>query len=116
MLKRIRTHTDTPVLMLTARGDDVDRIVGLEMGRTTISPSRSIRGSWSHGSGPYFGARAIRRERPRWPRQRSAPVGDVEMETGTRIVLRDGEPVSLTAAEFSLLEILLGRGVYRHAG
>jgi two-component system response regulator CpxR len=38
VLKRIRTHTDTPVLMLTARGDDVDRIVGLEMGADDYLP------------------------------------------------------------------------------
>ena len=32
VLKAVREHSDTPVLMLTARGDDIDRIVGLEIG------------------------------------------------------------------------------------
>jgi two-component system response regulator CpxR len=38
VLRRIRTHSSTPVLMLTARGDDVDRIVGLEIGADDYLP------------------------------------------------------------------------------
>ncbi len=38
VLKAIREHADTPVLMLTARGDDVDRIVGLEIGADDYLP------------------------------------------------------------------------------
>lgn len=110
VLKRIRTHTDTPVLMLTARGDDVDRIVGLEMGADDYLPK------------PFNPRELVARLRAILRRSGDPPgkssmvaatirhhVGDVEMETGTRTVLRDGEPVNLTAAEFSLLEILLGR-------
>jgi DNA-binding response OmpR family regulator len=117
VLKQIRARINTPVLMLTARGDDVDRIVGLEMGaddylpkpfnpRELVARLRAIlrRSKREAGSGSV-GVTCVRHR-----------VGDVEMDLGTRTVLRSGETVELTAAEFSLLEILLlkaGRVVTR---
>ena len=46
VLRQLRTQSPVPVLMLTARGDDVDRIVGLEIGADDYLPSHSIRGNW----------------------------------------------------------------------
>jgi len=47
ILKEIRTDFSVPVIMLTAKGEDTDRIVGLELGgRTITSPNPSIPGSW----------------------------------------------------------------------
>jgi CheY-like chemotaxis protein len=58
LCRRLRTRSEVPVIMLTAKGDDVDRIVGLEMGGMTISPSRSIRVScWRASGRSYAGPR-----------------------------------------------------------
>ena len=47
--RRIRQRSDVPILMLTARDDDIDKIIGLEVVRTTIRPSRSTPESSSPG-------------------------------------------------------------------
>ncbi|MDP1993337.1 MAG: response regulator transcription factor [Syntrophales bacterium] len=108
VLKQMRARTNTPVLMLTARGDDVDRIIGLEMGaddyltkpfnsRELVARLRAIlRRSNLETEKVSAGTTSVRHR-----------VGDVEMDTGTRTVLRAGKPVDLTSVEFALLEILL---------
>ena len=108
VLQRLRSQLDTPVLMLTARDEEVDRIVGLEMGADDYLPKpfnpREL----------IARARAIlRRTRDRHERGpvSSSPetisVGDIEMDTGSRIVRRNGEKVELTSVEFGCLEMLL---------
>ncbi|MEM5786785.1 MAG: response regulator transcription factor [Syntrophobacteraceae bacterium] len=103
ILKRIRSLLNVPILMLTARGEDVDRIVGLEMGADDYLPKpfnpREL----------VARIRAILRrsgERPGGAPQLIA-VGDIEMDIGGRIVRRAGRPLELTSLEFSLLEALL---------
>jgi two-component system response regulator CpxR len=116
VLRRIRAGSRTPVLMLTARGDDVDRIVGLELGADDYLPKpfnpREL----------VARIRAIlRRTKPdssgiATPLSERLIVGDVELDTGTRVVRRAGELVNLTAVEFNLLEVFLraaGRVVTR---
>ena len=51
-LRRIREKSQVPVIMLTAKGDETDRVVGLELGQMTISPSRSAPASSWPASGP----------------------------------------------------------------
>jgi two-component system response regulator CpxR len=109
VLRRIRSESNLPVLMLTARGDDVDRIVGLESGADAYLPKpfnpREL----------VARIRAIlRRAKADEPRGeldqtmgRPLTVGDVELDPGTRVVTRAGEMVELTAVEFDLLEKLL---------
>ena len=108
VLRRIRAKTAMPVLMLTARGDDVDRIVGLEMGADDYLPkpfnSREL----------VARIRAILRrtkQEPGEPTTRLVPqklkIGDIEMDFGTLEVLCQGKPVEMTAVEFKLLEVLL---------
>jgi DNA-binding response OmpR family regulator len=106
VLRRIRAESRIPVLMLTARGDDVDRIVGLEIGADDYLPKpfnpRELTAR----------IRAILRRAPLdKPGDRVAAktlsVGDVELDSGTRAVSRAGENVELTAVEFDLLEKLL---------
>jgi two-component system response regulator CpxR len=106
VLRRIRSTSSVPVLMLTARGDDVDRIVGLEMGADDYLPK------------PFnpreFVARlrAIQR-RAAMPLTRRETVtetlvaGDVAMDFGARSVRCGGEEVELTSVEFAVLEALL---------
>jgi len=52
VLRRIRTKSSTPVLMLTARGDDLDRILGLEMGLTITCQNHSIPANSPHAFVP----------------------------------------------------------------
>ncbi|WP_300526098.1 response regulator transcription factor [Aminiphilus sp.] len=104
VLRELRSESDVPVLMLTARGDDVDRIVGLEMGADDYLPKpfnpREL----------VARIRAILRRR-RGESGRSAPgllaVGDLELDQGGRSVRLAGTPLDLTTVEFSLLEELL---------
>ena len=106
VLRRIRAKSRIPVLMLTARGDDVDRIVGLEIGaddylskpfnpRELVARIRAILRRTQPGESLAGGARE------------TLVVGDIEMDTATRTVLRSGERVELTVVEYDLLERLL---------
>lgn len=107
-LKSIRKKSTVPVLMLTARGDDVDRIVGLEIGADDYLPK------------PFNPRELIARIRAILRRARtdqaestleSLPerisVGDIELDRSTRIVIRGGQQLALTAVEFDLLEALM---------
>ncbi len=105
ILRRLRANSDVPVLMLTARGDDVDRIVGLEIGADDYLPKpfnprelvARIRAILRRADARAGGT----------PAPRVLGVGDIEMDTGARVVRRDGEEVRLTAVEFEVLEHLL---------
>src|SRR5467141_4705125 len=105
VLRRIRSVSKVPVLLLTARGEDVDRIVGLEIGADDYLPKpfnpREL----------VARIRAVlRRTKPAGPTDgvpEVLSVGDVELDPATRSVLRDGQPVDLTSVEFNLLEVLL---------
>jgi two-component system response regulator CpxR len=121
VLRRLRAEgSGVHVLMLTARGEDVDRIVGLEIGADDYLPKpfnprelvariqavlRRARTTTRASSSP---ADAVAPER--------ISVGDVEVDTGTRHVRREGETVELTNVEYEILVILLsaaGRVVTR---
>ena len=109
-LRRIRAKSRTPVLMLTARGADVDRIVGLEIGADDYLPKA-------------FNPRELvarihailRRTRDRAePSLSSASsetlaVGDVRLNIGARTARRGDELIDLTSAEFDVLAELLAR-------
>ena len=105
-LRRIRSASRLPIVMLTARGDDVNRIIGLQIGADDYLPK------------PFNPLELVARINAVLRRTRSGPnemqseevlvVGDVEMDGRTRTVRRAGETVELTAVEYSLLERLLG--------
>lgn len=108
VLRRLRERSKLPVLMLTARGDDVDRIVGLEMGADDYLPK------------PFNPRELVARIRAIQRRALAVPpaakaspsadvlrVGDVALDPGARTVLRGDATVELTSVEFSLLEELL---------
>jgi two-component system response regulator CpxR len=102
-LRRIRRQSRTPVLMLTARGDTHDRILGLELGADDYLPK------------PFDPAelvariRAIlRRAAPQRPISAALAIGDVEVDGGSRTARRGGTPVDLTTVEFDLLVALMG--------
>ena len=105
VLRKLGASHETPVLMLTARGDDVDRIVGLELGaddylskpfnpRELVARMRAI---LRRASG-----RTARADAPD-----ELTVGPIVLNTGMHLVRLAGEPVALTGAEFRVLEILM---------
>jgi DNA-binding response OmpR family regulator len=100
--KRIREHSNIPVLMLTARGDETDRIVGLEIGADDYLPKPF--------SPRELLARlraVLRRSQPMKPSSaRSLHFGRLEIDRDARIVAVDGDPRSLTSHQFELLLIL----------
>jgi len=106
LLRQIRQSSAVPVLMLTARGDEVDRIVGLEMGaddylpkpfnpRELVARIRAIQRRGESGFGTW----------------RTAPgkltADDILIDLGTRTVFRNNAEIPLTAMEFSLLHALI---------
>jgi DNA-binding response OmpR family regulator len=104
VLRRIRVSSKIPVLMLTARGDEIDRIVGLEMGADDYLPK------------PFNPRELVARLRAIHRRTESQDepsddevlvVGDLVLEGRVRIVRKEGMEVIVTAAEFSLLQELL---------
>jgi len=106
LLRQIRQSSAVPVLMLTARGDEVDRIVGLEMGADDYLPKpfnpREL----------VARIRAIqRRGESGFSTRRTAPgkltADDILIDLGTRTVFRNNAEIPLTAMEFSLLHALI---------
>ncbi len=97
----IRANSDVPVILLTARGEEADRIVGLELGADDyITKPFSPR---------ELAARVrtvLRRTAPTPERVEQLSAGALLLDSGTREVRRSGEPLSLTAREFDLLWFL----------
>ena len=105
VLKAIREVSDTPIIMLTARGDDFDRVLGLETGADDYVPKPcSLREIVAR-------IRAIRRRVSARPdlsgNENPAKVGDLRLEPGSQSVYRNDERMNLTAAEFRVLACLL---------
>lgn len=109
VLRRIRASSKVPVLMLTARGDDVDRIVGLEIGADDYLPKPfNPRELVARIQAILRRTQAATAPEQRPPGQSgTVSAGDVELDLGTRVGRRNGEVVELTAVEFDLLEKLL---------
>ena len=106
VLRRLRVSSTLPVIMLTAKGDDMDRIVGLELGaddyvakpcqpRELAARLRAI----------------LRRMQPQTQEVPVIQVGSLRMLPAERKVEWAGQPVEMTSTEFNLLEMLA-----RHAG
>jgi DNA-binding response OmpR family regulator len=96
--RRLRKDTSIPIIMLTARGDDVDKVVGLELGaddyvtkpfnpRELVARVKSV----------------LRRATSRVEVDATVDVGDVSIDPGRREVTISGKPVQMRAKEFDLL-------------
>ena len=100
-LRRDALTRRLPIIMLTARGEEVDRVVGLELGADDFVVERFVPGSSSPGSGQSFAA----------PRRPAPPVelatGDLHVDEARHAVTVAGRPVELTAKEFGLLAALM---------
>jgi two-component system response regulator RegX3 len=97
--RSLRRDSDVPIVMLTARGTEMDRVLGLELGADdyVVKPfsSREL----------ISRIRAVLR-RPRKddrPEPSSISVGDLQIDAGARSVAVDGEPIALARKEFDLL-------------
>jgi two-component system response regulator CpxR len=101
ILKRLRISSRVPVLMLTARGEDVDRIVGLELGADDYLPKpfnpREL----------VARVKAILRRTEVKVNRGRVEVNGVTLDPGTREVSCDGKPVEVTTLEFDILEQLM---------
>lgn len=103
VLRRIRSESNVSVLLLTARGEDIDRIVGLEIGADDYLPK------------PFNPRELLARMRAvlrRQDRASSPPpallrVQDLELDVSARRALRAGKKLDLTDVEFGLLEALM---------
>ena len=98
--RRIRTRDDVAIVMLTAKGDAMDRVVGLELGADDYLPK------------PFEPRELLARLKAVLRRGKSSPRGEVlhfgrlEIDTGALEVRLDGKSRPLTAYQFKLLEIL----------
>jgi DNA-binding response OmpR family regulator len=102
--RQIRARSDSPILMLTARGDPMDRVVGLEMGADDYLPK------------PFEPRELLARLRAILRRRRAGPApadvlryGRLEIDRGSREVRLDGSPRPLTGYQFALLLALAER-------
>jgi two-component system response regulator CpxR len=106
VLKQIQHQIEAPVLMLTARGEDTDTVLGLELGaddyvakpcspRVLVARLRNL----------------LRRKSEPEPARSQRQIGDLSYDLSKREVSVKGQPVDLTGAEFNLLVLLL-----EHAG
>ena len=103
VLKNLRKVSDVPVIMLTARGEDIDRILGLEFGaddyiskpfnpRELVARIKAI----------------LRRTRRDGDIKDTLVVGELELDTRTRRVTANGNAVRLTGTEFEILSCIIG--------
>lgn len=102
--RQIRAFSDVPVLMLTAKGDETDRIVGLELGADDYLPK------------PFSRDELLARVRALLRRNDAAPpapsrlaLGDVIVDLGARRALRNNQELPLSAREFAMLALLIER-------
>lgn len=110
VLRHIRESSRIPVLMLTARGDDIDRIVGLEMGADDYLPKPfNPRELVARIRAIQRRAEAAGAQMSKIPGAEQLEVGDLLLKSSSREVFCHGTSIDLTSVEFSLLEALLQR-------
>lgn len=105
-LRRIRQRSEVPVIMLTAKGDSIDRVVGLELGADDYVPK------------PYFPPELVARLRAvlrRQPGRQAKPsteffIGGLHVDVEANRVQCAGRQVELTSSEFKILTALLRAG------
>ena len=103
VLRQIRASSRTPVIMLTARGEEMDRVIGLELGAD------------DYVAKPFSAAELIARIRavlrrtaaPAPTGQSTLEIGDLRVDLDTREATRGGEALQLTLKEFELLRMLM---------
>jgi two-component system response regulator CpxR len=102
VLKKIRQNSNVPVVMLTARGDDVDRIIGLEFGADDYLPK------------PFNPRELVarikailRRAQPQSEEQQVLELGEIKLDTRTHRTAVSDKELKLTGTEYEILKCLL---------
>lgn len=106
ILRRLREQKDmTPIIMLTARGEDVDRIVGLEVGADDYIPKPFNPRELLARIHAVLRRRPVA-DAPGAPSMTDEVVkfGEFQLDLGTRVLRKNGEPVPLTTGEFAVLK------------
>jgi len=108
VLRQVRQHHRLPIIMLTAKGENIDRVIGLEMGADDYMPK------------PCYPRELVARLRSVMRRFEEIPVvpsdnqplilKELELNPAMRSVTWQQQPIDLTASEFNLLELLLVAG------
>jgi len=108
VLRQVRQHHRLPIIMLTAKGENIDRVIGLEMGADDYMPK------------PCYPRELVARLRSVMRRFEEIPVApsdnqplilkELELNPAMRSVTWQQQPIDLTASEFNLLELLLVAG------
>ena len=106
VLRQIRQTSSVPVIMLTAKGDDIDRVLGLEMGAD------------DYVAKPYFPRELMARLRARLRRQTPdndvarlpVEIAELSLDPGTRKATWNGKLLDLTVSEFNILETMMRAG------
>jgi len=105
--RKLRAGSDVPIIFLSSKGDEVDRIVGLELGgddylAKPFSPRELV-----------ARVRAVLRRKQAAPVEAHAPetitVGPVALDPARHELICGGQPIQLTVTEFALLQVLLSR-------
>jgi two-component system response regulator RegX3 len=101
LAREVRRESDVPIIMLTARGEEIDRVLGLELGADdyVVKPF-SMRELTAR-------IRAIMRRGRTDEKVGPIEIGDVRLDPSSRTVTKDGRPVELAAKEFDLLHMLM---------
>jgi len=98
--RRIRQFSDIPIIMLTARGDVMDRVVGLELGADDYLPK------------PFEPRELVARIQNMFKRAKTVSaestyqLGELQLDIARKQLTRNGEEVAVTATEFGLLSLL----------
>lgn len=105
LARELRTHSDVPILMLSARGEEIDRVIGLEVGADDYLAK------------PFGPRELLARLRALLRRSRAAAAPDTpsplprfgpfQLDLAAHRLLRDGVDVRLTGAEFDLLRVFV---------
>jgi two-component system response regulator RstA len=103
--QRIREHSDVPIIMITARGEEADRVLGLEIGADDYVPK-----PFSPRELLARVRAAVRRARGQsGPRRHVVSVGELVLDPGAHAATLHGRPLDLTSYEFSILFALAER-------
>lgn len=104
VLRHLRKESELPVIMLTARGDDLDRIIGLELGADDyLAKPANPRELLAR-------IRAILRRSNTHSSVATLELGDLVLNQGSRELRCNGQLMDLTSTEFSVIQLLLQRG------
>jgi two-component system response regulator RegX3 len=101
--RELRQRSQVPIIMLTARGEEADRVVGLELG----ADDYVVKPFSSREVAARIRAVLRRADAPSQPDERPIQVGELRLDSSKREVTKDGEVVELSRKEFELLQLLM---------